>query len=69
MRQWSIPALPLCGMRRNAGPMTAQPVSMTERAAPMDAPQPSIDPLLALTAKGMDEVNAVILSRMQSEIR
>jgi octaprenyl-diphosphate synthase len=45
-------------MRRNAGPMTAQPVSMTERAAPMDAPQPSIDPLLALTAKGMDEVNA-----------
>lgn len=34
----------------------------------MDAPQPSIDPLLALTAKGMDEVNAVILSRMQSDI-
>lgn len=55
-------------MRRNAGAMTAQPVSLNQLGAPANAPQPSIDPLLALTAKGMDEVNAVILDRMQSEI-
>ena len=55
-------------MRRNAGAMTAQPVSLNQHGAPANAPQPSIDPLLALTAKGMDEVNAVILDRMQSEI-
>ena len=30
--------------------------------------QPSLDPMLALTAPGMNSVNAVILDRMQSEI-
>ena len=32
------------------------------------APQPSLAPLLALTAQGMNSVNAIILDRMQSEI-
>ena len=32
------------------------------------APQPSLDPILALTAQGMNAVNAVILDRMQSKI-
>jgi len=35
---------------------------------PMTAPASSLDPLLALTAGGMNAVNAVILDRMQSEI-
>ncbi|MEO7247458.1 MAG: polyprenyl synthetase family protein, partial [Novosphingobium sp.] len=30
--------------------------------------EPSLDPLLAVTAGGMNAVNAVILDRMQSEI-
>ncbi|HEY6868139.1 MAG TPA: polyprenyl synthetase family protein [Novosphingobium sp.] len=32
------------------------------------APQPSLAPLLALTAPGMNSVNTIILDRMQSEI-
>jgi len=32
------------------------------------APQPSLTPLLSLTAAGMNNVNAIILDRMQSEI-
>ncbi|MBA3054172.1 MAG: polyprenyl synthetase family protein [Sphingomonadales bacterium] len=32
------------------------------------APEPSLAPLLALTAPGMNAVNAIILDRMQSEI-
>ena len=32
------------------------------------APQPSLAPLLSLTASGMNSVNAIILDRMQSEI-
>ncbi|RVU02340.1 polyprenyl synthetase family protein [Novosphingobium umbonatum] len=52
--------------------MTAQPLSTRGQQATMlaadYAPQPSIDALLALTAPGMDRVNAVILDRMQSEI-
>jgi octaprenyl-diphosphate synthase len=32
------------------------------------SPAPSLDPMLALTAPGMNAVNAVILDRMQSEI-
>ena len=31
-------------------------------------PAPSLDPMLAITATGMNAVNAVILARMQSEI-
>ncbi len=31
-------------------------------------PAPSLDPMLAITAQGMNAVNSVILSRMQSEI-
>ena len=30
--------------------------------------QPSLQPMLSLTASGMNSVNAVILERMQSEI-
>ena len=32
------------------------------------APEPSLAPMMALTASGMNSVNAVILARMQSEI-
>lgn len=35
---------------------------------PRKAPEPSLDPMLALTAQGMNQVNQVILERMQSEI-
>ena len=35
---------------------------------PRKAPQPSIEPMLALTAQGMNQVNQVILDRMQSEV-
>jgi octaprenyl-diphosphate synthase len=31
-------------------------------------PEPSLDPMLALTAQGMNAVNAVILDRMQSQV-
>ena len=33
-----------------------------------EGPQPSLEPMLALTAQGMNAVNSVILERMQSEI-
>ena len=42
--------------------MTASLHSLTDRRAP------SLDPLLALTAAGMNAVNAVILERMQSKV-
>ncbi len=35
---------------------------------PRTGPEPSIDPMLALTAQGMNQVNQVILDRMQSEV-
>ena len=35
---------------------------------PRHSPEPSLDPMLALTAQGMNAVNQVILDRMQSEI-
>ncbi len=35
---------------------------------PRKAPEPSLDPMLSLTAQGMNQVNHVILDRMQSEI-
>ena len=43
--------------------MTAEIVPLHRREA-----QPSLDPMLALTAPGMNAVNAVILDRMQSRI-
>ncbi|MCA0902600.1 polyprenyl synthetase family protein [Qipengyuania aquimaris] len=43
--------------------MTADVVSL-----PRKGPVPSIDPMLALTASGMNQVNQVILDRMQSEV-
>jgi octaprenyl-diphosphate synthase len=47
--------------------MTAQIIPL--RGQKGDAPaKPSLDPILALTAPGMNAVNAVILDRMQSEI-
>ena len=42
--------------------MTASLHSLTDRQAP------SLDPLMALTAAGMNAVNAVILERMQSKV-
>ncbi|MFN6934946.1 MAG: polyprenyl synthetase family protein [Tsuneonella sp.] len=43
---------------------------MTADVVPLKRPdgQPSLDPMLALTAPGMNAVNAVILDRMQSKI-
>ena len=35
---------------------------------PRKAPAASIEPMLALTAQGMNAVNQVILDRMQSEV-
>ncbi|AXB76295.1 polyprenyl synthetase family protein [Novosphingobium sp. P6W] len=43
--------------------MSADVVALRSRR-----PQPSLAPMLALTAAGMNSVNAVILDRMQSEI-
>jgi octaprenyl-diphosphate synthase len=44
-------------------PMSAEVVSLRPAGR-----QPSLDPMLALTAPGMNSVNSVILERMQSEI-
>ncbi len=41
---------------------------MTAKVIPLARKQPTLDPMLALTAQGMNDVNAVILERMQSEI-
>ena len=35
---------------------------------PRKGPEPSLEPMLALTAPGMNQVNQVILDRMQSEV-
>ena len=43
--------------------MSAEVISLRPRGA-----EPSLSPMLALTASGMNSVNAVILDRMQSEI-
>ena len=41
---------------------------MTAEVIPLPRKRPTLDPMLALTAQGMNDVNAVILERMQSEI-
>ena len=41
---------------------------MTAEIVPLPRKRPTLDPMLALTAQGMNSVNAVILDRMQSEI-
>ncbi len=41
---------------------------MTAEIIPLPRRNPTLDPMLALTASGMNAVNAVILERMQSEI-
>ncbi len=46
-----------------AAAMSAEVISLRPRAS-----EPSLAPMLALTAGGMNSVNAVILDRMQSEI-
>jgi len=48
--------------------MTAQPASTRSQTIHALAPEPSLDPILSLTAAGMERVNAVILDRMQSDI-
>ena len=42
--------------------------AMTADIVPLPRHRPTLDPMLALTAPGMNAVNAVILDRMQSEI-
>ncbi len=44
-------------------PMSAEIIALRPRGG-----APSLDPLMALTAQGMNSVNAVILDRMQSEV-
>lgn len=41
---------------------------MSAQVIPLPRKRPTLDPMLALTAQGMNDVNAVILERMQSEI-
>ena len=41
---------------------------MSAEVIPLNPKRPTLDPMLALTATGMNEVNSVILERMQSEI-
>ena len=48
--------------------MTAETASKRSQMSHALAPDPSLDPILTLTAPGMDRVNAVILDRMQSDI-
>ena len=55
------PRLPSAAHGRMAAGMTADIV-------PLPRKRPTLDPMLALTAQGMNSVNAVILDRMQSEI-
>ena len=43
--------------------MSADVIPLKPRQA-----EPSLDPIMALTARGMNAVNAVILDRMQSAI-
>lgn len=42
--------------------------AMTADVVPLPRRRPTLDPMLALTAHGMNAVNAVILERMQSDI-
>lgn len=60
-------ASPIC-----ACDMTAEVVPLPrkrpESARSGDGDQPSLDPMLSLTAGGMNSVNSIILDRMQSEI-
>ena len=51
-----------------AAAMVAQSFTHAAHATDALASAPSLDPILALTAPGMDRVNAVIVERMQSEI-
>ena len=41
---------------------------MTATIVPLAPAEPSLEPMMALTAEGMNAVNAVILSRMQSKV-
>jgi octaprenyl-diphosphate synthase len=41
---------------------------MSAEVIPLNPKRPTLDPMLALTATGMNAVNSVILERMQSEI-
>jgi hypothetical protein len=41
---------------------------MSADIVPLPRKAPTLDPMLSLTAAGMNSVNAVILDRMQSEI-
>ena len=54
--------LPLLTRGANAAFMTATIHRLSKSAAP------SLDPMIALVASGMNQVNAVILDRMQSQI-
>lgn len=44
------------------------PMGMSADIIPLPRSRPTLDPMLSLTAAGMNSVNAVILERMQSEI-
>lgn len=55
--------LPSVPERSNGSAMTADVIPLRPRDS-----APSLNPIMALTANGMNAVNAVILDRMQSEI-
>ena len=42
--------------------------SMSAEVVPLPLKEPSLNPILSLTAHAMNAVNAIILDRMQSEI-
>ena len=48
--------------------LLAMAQAMTAEVVPLPRKRPTLDPMLSLTANGMNSVNAVILDRMQSEI-
>src|SRR5690606_39453105 len=56
-----IPRLPSAGPSAMAPAMSAKVVSLPVK-------EPSLSPILSLTATAMNAVNAIILDRMQSEI-
>ena len=41
---------------------------MSAEVVPLPVKEPSLSPILSLTAQAMNAVNAIILDRMQSEI-
>jgi octaprenyl-diphosphate synthase len=65
-----ISAMPLLALHLPSVPSRSNGSAMTADVIPLRPREtaPSLNPIMALTASGMNAVNAVILDRMQSEI-